>query len=450
MKRKIIGQHAGQVKGDSKRSFFLPNYIKRQSSASSMNIRPLLTDVLREIKPKDKSIEKEVAKVLRAINVQLKKDKRKAAAITGGSIAKGTFLAYDHDCDIFVRFDPRYHDQDISRLLGQSLQKIFPNLLTLHGSRDYFQIRNKLHFEIVPVLAIKRTEDAINITDCSPLHVTWVKKFPTLADDIRLTRAFCKATGVYGAESYIKGFSGHVIDILTIHYGGFLKLLQAATKWIEKTVVDYNNAHRGKALRNLNKSKLVSPLVVIDPIESSRNAAASLSAEKFQLFIRKAREFLKHPSKEYFIKHEFSRRLLEQKAKGKRIILLHAMPLEGKEDVIGAKLLKAFEHIRDEIKRYGFALPDTGWYWDKEQTHPAIYYYIADKAPLAPTFIRQGPLIGMEKHVEAFRKAHKKTFMEKDRICAIMKREHVVPETFIKHLLDDPYIQDKVKKIKTV
>lgn len=412
-----------------------------------MTIKPLLADILREVKPKDKRIEEEVAGMLRIINAQLKKDKLKAIATTGGSIAKGTFLAYDHDCDIFVQFNQRYHDQDISHLLGQSLQKIFPNLLTLHGSRDYFQVQNTLHFEIVPVLAIKKTEDAVNITDCSPLHVVWVKKFPKFADEIRLTRAFCKAVGVYGAESYIKGFSGHVIDILAIHYGGFLKLLQAAAKWKEKTVVDHHNAHKGKALKNLNKSKLASPLIVIDPIESSRNAAASLSAEKFQLFIQKAKEFLKHPSKEYFIKHEFSRNMLEQKAKGKKIVLLHALPVEGKEDVIGAKLLKVFEYLREEIKRYGFALHDAGWHWDKDHAHPAVYYYILDKASLTPTFMRQGPLVKMETHVEAFKKVHPKTFMEKDRVCAVVKRDYVQPESFIKHLITGDYVTDKVKKI---
>ncbi|MBI4149965.1 nucleotidyltransferase domain-containing protein [Candidatus Woesearchaeota archaeon] len=410
-----------------------------------MNVKALLTDVLREIKPKDKHIEREAATMLRRINEQLKKDKLKAKAMSGGSIAKNTYLVYDHDCDIFVQFDQKYCDEDIAALLGSSLRKIFPSLITLHGSRDYYQLRNKLNFEIVPVLAIKKAQDAINITDCSPLHVAWVKKFPKLADEIRLTRAFCKANGVYGAESYIQGFSGHVIDVITIYYGGFLHLLKAAQKWKEKTVVDYYNIHKGKALRYLNKSKLVSPLVVIDPIEPLRNAAASVSQEKFYLFIQKAKEFLKHPSKEHFIKREFSLDLLEQKAKGKKLILLKAMPTEGKEDVVGAKLLKAFTFIRDEAKQYGFTLHEAGWYWDKE--HEAVYDYILDKVPLAPSFVRQGPPVSMTTYVENFRKMHKETFVEKGRICATIKRDHVLPENFIKSLLVHPYLKDKAKKI---
>jgi len=411
-----------------------------------MDIKALLTSVLREIRPKDKHIEKETASMLRVINAQLKKDKLKAIATTGGSIAKNTYLVDDHDCDIFVQFDQKYRDEDISALLGTSLRKIFPKCITLHGSRDYYQLRDALHFEIVPVLRIRKTAEAVNITDCSPLHVTWVRRFPKLADEIRLTRAFCKANGIYGAESYIKGFSGHVIDIITIHYGGFLKLLEAARKWKEKTIIDHHNAHKGKALRELNRSKLVSPLIVIDPVEPSRNAAASLGEEKFNLFIRKAKEFLKHPSKEYFIKRDFSLGMITEKAKGNRLIMIKAVPPDGKEDVVGAKLLHAFEFIRDNMKEYGFTLHDAGWHWDRQ--HDAIFYLIVDKAPLASTYVRQGPPAGMEAHVAAFKQAHKKTFVETGKICAIIEREHTMPEGFIKRLLETEYVKLKIKKAK--
>ena len=410
-----------------------------------MEVKTLLNDVLREIKPKGKEVEKEVAAMLRRINAQLKKDKLKAKAITGGSIAKGTFLAYDHDCDIFVQFSKSYGDEDISLPLGRSLKKIFPSLISLHGSRDYYQVRNRLNFEIVPVLSIKRPEEALNITDCSPLHVAWVKKFPKLADEIRLTRAFCKANGVYGAESYIKGFSGHVIDIITIHYGGFLKLLEAARKWKDKTVIDHHNAHTGKALKELNSSKLVSPLILIDPVEPSRNAAASLSEEKFRLFIQKAGEFLRHPSKAYFIRPQFSVAMLEKKAEGKRLLLVKAAPIKGKEDVVGAKLLKVFEFIRDETRKYGFVLHDAGWHWDRKGE--ATCHYIFDKAPIASSYARQGPPAEMKEHAEAFRKMHKKTFLKDGRLWAMIVREHTLPERFITSLLKHPYLKDKAKRL---
>jgi tRNA nucleotidyltransferase (CCA-adding enzyme) len=422
---------------------------KNARNRKPMEMRQLLQDVLKDITPKGKEAETAVAGMLRRIDAQLKRDHLQAKAMAGGSIAKGTFLAYDHDYDIFVQFDARYADQDISALLGASLKKAFPKLVTLHGSRDYFQLRDGRSFEIIPVLKIAKPSQAMNITDCSPLHVTWVKKFPKLADEIRLTRAFCKANEVYGAESYIKGFSGHVIDIITIHHGGFLKLLEAASRWKagtrEKTVIDFRKAHRGRALKELNASKLVSPLIVVDPIEPGRNAAASLGEEKFRLFIQKAREFLARPSKEFFVREAFSPARLREKAGDGRLVLLTATPGEGKEDVVGAKLLKAFEFIRDETRRYGFSLREAGWHWDKEG--PATFHYLFDPAPISATYVHQGPPVAIEKHAAAFRKAHPDAVVKGGRLCATMAREHTLPENFIKSLLRHPYLKDKAKAI---
>ncbi len=57
----------------------------------------------------------------------------------------------------------------------------------MHGSRDYFQIKEKgFTFEVVPILKIKDAKEAMNITDVSPLHAAWVKKHKKFADDIAL------------------------------------------------------------------------------------------------------------------------------------------------------------------------------------------------------------------------------------------------------------------------
>ncbi len=246
----------------------------------------LLKQVIGELRPKKDVVNKCII-VLDSINSEIKKKKIKAMAVLGGSIAKGTFLKDDYDCDIFVKFNLSYKKKDISNLLEKIL-KTFPRVNRIHGSRDYFNFKsNGINFEIVPVLNIKKAEQEINITDCSPLHVKWVKdnldKNPKLSDEIRLTKAFCKACNVYGAESYLRGFSGHVLDILTIYYNGFIPLLENAVKWKEKEVIDFNNYHKGSALERLNKSKL-SSLIVIDPIQPERNAAAVLSKENFLLF----------------------------------------------------------------------------------------------------------------------------------------------------------------------
>src|SRR3989344_1479453 len=86
----------------------------------------LLEDVPEEIRPDEKKVKRHVNDTLKKLNSALKKSRVKAKAITGGSIAKGTFLRGDHDCDVFVRFNyKKYKDEkegnkgSISDILGK-------------------------------------------------------------------------------------------------------------------------------------------------------------------------------------------------------------------------------------------------------------------------------------------------------------------------------------------
>ncbi|MBU4284258.1 MAG: CCA tRNA nucleotidyltransferase [Nanoarchaeota archaeon] len=408
----------------------------------------LLKQIIDGLRPKKDVVDK-CTTVLDSINSEIKKKNIKARAVLGGSIAKGTFLKDDYDCDTFVKFNLNYKKRDISDLLEKVL-KIFPKVNRIHGSRDYFNFRsNGISFEIVPVLDIKKAEQAVNITDCSPLHVKWVKnklkKNLKLADEIRLAKAFCKACKVYGAESYLRGFSGHVLDILTIYYNGFIPLLKNAVKWKEREVIDFNDYYNGRALERLNKSKL-GPLVVIDPIQPERNAAAVLSRKNFLLFRKSAKNFLKKPSKKFFEKKEITIDELKEKSKGKNLVLLDVKALDGKEDVVGSKLLKAFNYINKKLVLNGFTVYGNGWKWDKKKK--ALFWFILKDEILPESFKRVGPPVKNKENVKAFMKKHKKTFIQGRRICANVKREFRKPENLIKAMKKAKYLKQRAKKIE--
>lgn len=160
----------------------------------------ILDEVRKDINPtkqEEKELMAKVKSVLDKINGKLKN----ARAILGGSGAKKTWLRKTHDADLFVLFDYKSKSNELSDILEKVLKKIFPKIVRLHGSRDYFQIKEKgFIFEIIPILNIKKAEQAKNITDVSPLHAAWVKKHSKLKDDIRLTKQFCKAADVYGCS----------------------------------------------------------------------------------------------------------------------------------------------------------------------------------------------------------------------------------------------------------
>ena len=132
------------------------------------------------------------------------------------------------------------------------------------------------------------------------------------------------------------------------YYGSFLKLLKSATKWREGEVIDPEKHYPKKdALFHINKSKTLSPLVVVDPVDKSRNALAALSKEIFNLTKKKAAALLKKPNTGFFEKKLVNYDLLKKEAEKKnwKLVILDVKELPGKKDVVGMKLLKSFNFL---------------------------------------------------------------------------------------------------------
>lgn len=402
-----------------------------------------LDEIKKELRPSD-LILKEVDSFIKKINESLMKSRIKARCVRGGSTAKGTFLKGDHDVDLFVVFDYSYRGKDISKALAESIKSLKPQ--TVHGSRDYFHIKkDNMTFEIVPVLEVKDTSNVENVTDMSPHHVAWVNERlnDNLRDDIRLTKKFCKAAKVYGAESYIQGFSGHVIDILIIHYGGFLNLLKAASKWKKKTVIDVMKHHKD-ALKELDKSKTYGPLIIVDPVQKGRNAAAAISEEKFERFIEASKAFLKKPSKEFFMEKTFNIEKIRT-GKGNQLVIVDIVSLDGKTDVVGAKILKIHEQISRQLMLNNFTILETDWKWDKRRD-AQIYFLIKEKL-LSKTFVRQGPPPSKKFACIDFKAKNKDVFTKDKRLYANVERKFRTPLDLVKAIVKEDFIKEKAKKI---
>jgi tRNA nucleotidyltransferase (CCA-adding enzyme) len=412
-------------------------------------MKKILNQVLKEIKA-TKEEEKEVKDKITSLLISINKNLKDAKAILGGSGVKGTWLKEANDVDIFVKFNyKKYKDksEQLSNLLEKHLKKKFKKLIKLHGSRDYFQIKgDKWTNEIIPILDIKKSEQAKNITDVSPLHANWVnKKGKTSRDDIRLLKQFCRSIGVYGAESYIQGISGYICEILIINYKGFINTIKNAAKWNDKVMIDVEKYWKGKnILMELNKSKTHSPLIVIDPVQKDRNAAAAISEEKFNLFKKYAKEFLKNPSKKFFEIKKINEQQLKKYAKNNTLILIDLITKKGKRDVMGCKLVKAKEFINKKLQKNDFNILKQGWQWNKN----ALFYFIIKKEKLSNLIEREGPPLKTKEHVKKFKKKYKKTFIKKGRIYAKEKRKFKTPEELIRSLKDDNYLKEKIKSFK--
>jgi tRNA nucleotidyltransferase (CCA-adding enzyme) len=397
----------------------------------------LLDEILKKIKPS----KEEISKVDTILNDLINKIKiSKAKVELGGSGAKDTWLTNTNDIDLYVKFDFKtYNKKDISSILEKSLKKNF-KIVRLHGSRDYFQLKQKgFTIEIIPILNIKKVSESKNITDISPFHVKFVKKNKK-GDQIRLVKSFCKAQDCYGAESYIKGFSGYVLEILTIKYGSFNNFIKNVSKWKDKKSIGDKNL-----IKKMNESKKEAPLILIDPVDPNRNAASALNIENYNKLIKTSKAYLKKPSVKHFEKKEFSLDLLKNRYKNKKLIVLEVEPLKGKKDVIGAKLLKTLDYIAMKLKSNDFKLLKYDWVWNEK----AILYYVLDKKLLLKNKEHQGPPIKNKLAVENFRKKWKNYKIKNNYTYVIVKRKFIDPKEFIKYLLkSDEHIKSMVRLVK--
>jgi len=412
-------------------------------------MKKLLSEVINEIRP-SREYEEEILIKANSIIKIINKNIKHVKAVLGGSGAKGTWLK-TFDADIFVKFNYnkfKEKSNGLSDILEKFLKQKF-KIIKLHGSRDYFQIiQGKFTFEIVPILEIKKSEEAKNITDVSPLHSNFVLKHKKLIDDIRLTKQFFKAAKVYGAESYIRGFSGYVCEIMTIHYGSFLKLIKTLSNMKVKTVIDIKKYYKNKnVFLEINKSKLTSPLIIIDPVQKDRNAAAALDHEKFEIIQHRAKEFLKKPSVEFFKVKTMTRQDILKKFHKNKLIIMSANPLNKKTDVAGAKLLKAFHYVEQNLLQSGFTILESDMLWNQNLS---LFYYVLENDTLPKNMEVLGPPLGVKNHVIIFKKKHKTTYIKNKRIFAIKKRKFTLAKELVKSVMKTSNIENNVKKIKLV
>ncbi len=407
-------------------------------------MKSLLDEVLARIKPSAQE-EKEIVGKTKGFIEKIQKSLPQCKVILGGSGQKGTWLREAHDFDIFVQFPAaEYKEKNISDILEKKLQKLF-TVERLHGSRDYFQTTHEGYtFEIVPIIKISKADKAFNITDASPLHAQWVKKHKQYADEIRLTKQFFKAAKVYGAESYIAGFSGYICEVLTIHYKGFSELVSAVAKWKPKVVIDTEQFYKGKnVLFELNKAKSTGPLIVIDPIQESRNAAAAVSEEKFAAIVSYAKAFVKKPSEDFFDDRPIDVKELTKKAKNNHLFMVRLTPLAGKGDIIGCKLVKCYHHILQRLQEYEFDVIDAQWEWIDD----ALLYFTVDGKELDEERVVSGPPAKRKSFADDFRKKHKDVFEKKEILYAREKRAYRTPDALFASLARDNYIKERAKKI---
>ncbi|MCU0641992.1 MAG: hypothetical protein MUF61_00200 [archaeon] len=350
-----------------------------------------------------------------------------AEVFPGGSFSKATLVKGEfYDVDIFVRFNWKH--EGISELLNRILTKIAKknklNLEKLHGSRDYFRFLEgkNIIFEIVPVTKIKKPKEARNVTDLSYFHVNYAKRKlgKNLAKEVIFAKQFCKAQKVYGAESYVQGFSGYSLECLIINYKSFEKMLKALVKVKKggRLIIDPGNAFKRKAdvLFEMNESKLNSPIILVDPTWKERNALAALSRATFERFQEAAASFLKRPSRSFFeIEKLDIIKMRNRVKKGEEFASIELSTDKQPGDIAGTKMRKFSNYLSKELSRY-FNIRESEFEYNGE-TRAVFALILESKGEI----MRAGPPVKMEKDAKAFKKQNKNVFEKQGRLHAKIK-----------------------------
>ena len=404
----------------------------------------MFEEILQKIKPK-KEEEEKIQKIINEFKNKIQKiiDNyyKDIEIFIGGSFAKGTWLSKDTDIDVFIRFDKKYEEKKLSEIIEDILKKSGFKYTRVKASRDYFEVHLEGYkFEIVPVIKIEDPNEAKNTMDLSPFHVEWVRKKlkerPELRDEILIAKYFLKVNKIYGAESYVRGLSGYATEVLVIHYGSFLNFIEGASKWKPKTIIDPENYYKNpeEVFKSINPDKLKSPLIIIDPVFSKRNIAASLSMEKFSKLVVISKLFLKDLKEKNYLKWfeqkkiDLKKEAEEAKKNNLSILYLEVVGNHVNKDIANTKVLKFFEFLINSLKRYGFKV----FRKEIEFEEPVKIYVWVYPRSLPKIEIHYGPYPWLEINFKRFidKWKDKEIFIEKN------GKPYVLIERKIKNLED--------------
>jgi len=324
--------------------------------------------VLRKIKPTREESEKMKDFVIELLRVA--ETVTKTQPIITGSIGKGTWLKGDCDIDLFLMFPKSVSRKSLEKRgieYGEKITYALKGRCKIrYAEHPYVRATvNGIKIDIVPCYKIGKGDKIISAVDRSPLHVAYIleKLDPEFRDDARLLKQFCKGIGIYGSDAKNLGVSGYICELLVIKYGRFESVLKAVSKLNPGHIIDIENlwfrdlTRIDKSTEEIKNKFRGEPLIIIDPVDKNRNAAAALSCENFMRFVNKAREFLKNPSMNFFfpVKKELSKKEIKslQQRKTKFFGILFDKP-DVMDDILYPQLRKASERLASLMAHHEF------------------------------------------------------------------------------------------------
>jgi tRNA nucleotidyltransferase (CCA-adding enzyme) len=344
-------------------------------------IEKIISEVKRRIAPNEKHrrhVLKLAEKFRGKVEEEIRKRKLSAEVRLQGSIAKDTWLKDDADIDIFMLLPEETPKEALGRVYLEAARASLKGykIVERFAEHPYVEasVTRNIKVNIVPCYKVK-PPNWKSATDRTPYHTEYVKAKlnDTTRSEVRVLKKFMKGVNVYGSDIKVGGFSGYLTELLIIYYGSFLKVLQEALRWKPGEIIDVEDLY-GEFKDDARRLFREAFLIVVDPVDKSRNVASPLRPETLNVFRASAKFFLKNPSIKYFYPSPlkpFSLKTVRKnlQIRGSEIIFLKIGRIEAVPDILWGQIYKTKRALRNLLENYEFkVLRDTAWSDESENS----------------------------------------------------------------------------------
>jgi len=335
-----------------------------------------------------------------------------------GSVAKDTWLSGEADIDIFMRVPPTLTRDELETTCLRVARKALKGYRIIERYAEHPYVETWVEGTRVNVVPCYRVEKGKwkSATDRTPFHTEYMKSHldKDLRDETRLLKKFMKGIGVYGAEIKVSGFSGMLCETLSLFYGTFRNTVTQASDWRRSETIDVERYYEGR--REEIEQLFDNPLVVIDPVDRGRNAAAAVSSRRMWEFVAASRAFIQKPSLRLFyptVPKPFSVKQLTSTLarRGSVLLLIQMGKVDAVVDILWSQLYKTERSLRNLLQENDFEVSKSASWSDEEKCNIILFELIG--ATLSKSKKHLGPPVSRREESEKFLKKH---LMSKDTV----------------------------------
>jgi tRNA nucleotidyltransferase (CCA-adding enzyme) len=373
----------------------------------------ILQEIMKEVTPSDKE-KQQTSTVL---------DKVRSATddvikpfgfshMVAGSFIRDTWMPDKKEFDIFILFPTSKSRENLEKEGLEIGKNIVRKLRGKHkiAFAEHPYVRASIDGYDVDIVPCYKVDSALKIksaVDRTPFHSKWLSKhlFPKFVPEVRLFKRFCKGQGLYGSDTKTLGFSGYLCELMIINYRNFRSLIGAAANWEPgKVLINLEGFAGFDDADYLHKKFPKQPLIVIDPVDPSRNVAAAVSPENFMRFVFACKELINKPSSEFFFQKPFKPdpKKLESEIMGRnsKFIGFSFDAPDVIPDILWPQLRKTGKRVSDILEQHDFNV--TGWdVWTNDMDKCIIFFEL--ETPTLPKYRKLiGPSIFSKKHTGEF------------------------------------------------